>query len=142
MENKETIKMNIAEAVTVNDLMNAAKFGDTNIETITNLLEFKFALSKIVSNKDEFLKQSVDSVKTNEYKHLSEKEDKTEEEKKEFEQMSEAINKKLNDIFNKYLANTVDIEIQKIDKEEFYKFCKTNEFTVAVIEFLYNKIVK
>ena len=39
MENKETIKMNIAEAVTVNDLMNAAKFGDTNIETITNLLE-------------------------------------------------------------------------------------------------------
>ena len=56
--------------------------------------------------------------------------------------MSEAINKKLNDIFNKYLANTVDIEIQKIDKEEFYKFCKTNEFTVAVIEFLYNNTVK
>ena len=142
MENKETIEMSIAEVSVINDFLNTAKFGDVSVETITSLLEFKFALSKIVSDKSEFLKSTYNSLTTDEYKQLSEKEDKTEEEKKEFEQMSEAINKKLNDIFNKYLANTVDIEIQKIDKEEFYKFCKTNEFTVAVIEFLYNKIVK
>lgn len=142
MENKETIKMNIAEAIAINDLMNNSKFGDAGVETITCLLEFKFALSKIASNKDEFLKQSADSIKTEEYKELVDKEDKTDEEKKALEDMSEEFNKKLNNIFNRYISNECDIEISKIDKNEFYKFCKANDFNMAVIEFLYNKIVK
>ena len=142
MENKETIEMSIAEVSVINDFLNTAKFGDVSVETITSLLEFKFALSKIVSDKSEFLKSTYNSLTTDEYKKLSEKEDKTDEEKKQFETLSEEITKKVNTIYNKYIANKCNIEVVKINKDEFYKFCKANEFTVAVIEFLYNKIVK
>lgn len=142
MENKEIIKMNIAEAIAINDLMNNSKFGDIDIETITVLLEFKFALSKIVSDKDEFLKQSAESVKTEEYKELIDKENKTDEEKKTLESMSEELNKKLNTIFNHYLSKSCEIEVSKISKNDFYKFCKTNDINIAIIEFLYSKLVK
>lgn len=142
MENKETINLYITEAIAINNIFNEAKFGDLNIETISSLLEFKFELSKINKDKDEYIKSVVDDVKTDEFKELSEKEDKSDEDKEKLESLTKELDRKINDILVKYYNQTVDVKLSKIDKNEFYAFCKANSFTITVIEFLYNKIVK
>lgn len=142
MENKETISMYIAEAVATNQVFGETKFGDLNIDSISSLLEFKFELSKIVKERDEYIKNVVEEVKTDEFKELSDKEDKTEEEKERFESLTKEINNKVNEIINKYHNQIVEINVSKLNKNDFYTFCKTNNFTMTVIEFLYNKLVK
>lgn len=142
MENKETISMYIAEAVAINQVFGETKFGDLSIDSISSLLEFKFELSKIVKERDEYIKNVVEEVKTDEFKELSDKEDKTEEEKEQFESLTKEINNKANEIINKYHNQIVEINVSKLNKNDFYTFCKTNNFTMTVIEFLYNKLVK
>lgn len=142
MENKETISMYIAEAVAINQVFGETKFGDLGIDSISSLLEFKFELSKIVKERDEYIKNVVEEVKTDEFKELSDKEDKTEEEKEQFESLTKEINNKANEIINKYHNQIVEINVSKLNKNDFYTFCKTNNFTMTVIEFLYNKLVK
>lgn len=142
MENKETISMYIAEAVAINQVFGEAKFGDLNVEAISSLLEFKFELSKIAKERDEYVKNVVEDIKTDEFKELSDKENKTEEEKEQLESLTKEINNKANEIINKYYNQTIEINVSKLDKNDFYSFCKTNNFTMTVIEFLYNKLVK
>lgn len=142
MENKETISIYIAEAVAINQVFGETKFGDLSIDSISSLLEFKFELSKIVKERDEYIKNVVEEVKTDEFKELSDKEDKTEEEKEQFESLTKEINNKANEIINKYHNQIVEINVSKLNKNDFYTFCKTNNFTMTVIEFLYNKLVK
>ena len=142
MENKETRSMYIAEAVAINQVFGETKFGDLSIDSISSLLEFKFELSKIVKERDEYIKNVVEEVKTDEFKELSDKEDKTEEEKEQFESLTKEINNKANEIINKYHNQIVEINVSKLNKNDFYTFCKTNNFTMTVIEFLYNKLVK
>lgn len=142
MENKETISMYIAEAIAINQVFGEAKFGDLNIESISSLLEFKFELSKIAKEREEYIKNVVEDVKTDEFKELSSKEDKTEEEKERLETITKEINNKVNEIINKYHNQIIEINISKLDKTDFYTFCKINNFTMTVIEFLYNKLVK
>lgn len=142
MENKETISMYIAEAIAINQVFGEAKFGDLNVEVISSLLEFKFELSKIAKERDEYVKSVVEDIKTDEFRELSDKEDKTDEEKERLECLTKEINNKANDIVNKYYNQTIEIDVSKLDKNDFYSFCKTNNFTMTVIEFLYNKLVK
>lgn len=142
MENKETISMYIAEAVAINQVFGETKFGDLSIDSISSLLEFKFELSKIVKERDEYIKNVVEEVKTDEFKELSDKEDKTEEEKEQFESITKEINNKANEIINKYHNQIVEINVSKLNRNDFYTFCKTNNFTMTIIEFLYNKLVK
>lgn len=142
MENKETISMYIAEAIATNQVFGEAKFGDLNVEAISSLLEFKFELSKIAKERDEYIKNVVEDIKTDEFKELSDKEDKTDEEKEKLEQLTKEINSKANEIINKYYNQTVEINVHKLDKNDFYSFCKTNNFTMTITEFLYNKLVK
>lgn len=142
MENKETISMYIAEAVAINQVFGETKFGDLSIDSISSLLEFKFELSKIVKERDEYIKNVVEEVKTDEFKELSDKEDKTEEEKEQFESITKEINNKANEIISKYHNQIVEINVSKLNRNDFYTFCKTNNFTMTIIEFLYNKLVK
>lgn len=142
MENKETISMYIAEAVAINQVFGETKFGDLSTDSISSLLEFKFELSKIVKERNEYIKNVVEEVKTDEFKELSDKEDKTEEEKEQFESLTKEINNKANEIINKYHNQIVEINVSKLNKNDFYTFCKTNNFTMTIIEFLYNKLVK
>lgn len=142
MDNKETININITEAIAINNMFNEAKFGDLSIESISNLLEFKFELSKINKDKDEYIKSVIEEVKTDEFKELTEKENKSEEDKERLESLTKELDTKINEILVSYYNQKVDIKLNKIDKNEFYTFCKTNNFTIPVIEYLYNKIVK
>nr|DAE43793.1 MAG TPA: hypothetical protein [Caudoviricetes sp.] len=146
MENKETekrdITLAIGEAIGLNDILNKAKFTDVSNDAMGAILEFKFALSKINKDKDEFIKESAESIKDDNFKELQEKQNKTKEEEKQFEEIMNDLNKKLNEIVNKYFFNETTISITPIDKDEFFKFCKMNEFKAITIEFLYDKIVK
>lgn len=142
MENKETVNMYILEAIATNALLGEAKFNDISIEAISSLLEFKFELSKIYKDEEEYTKNVIEDIKTDEFKELSQKENKSDEDKERLEILTKELNNKVSDILNKYHNQIVDIKVNKIDKDDFYKFCKGNEFKITIIEFLYNKIVK
>lgn len=143
MENKETINMYILEAIATNALLGEAKFNDISIEAISSLLEFKFELSKIHKDEEEYTKNVIEDIKTDEFKELSEKREQLSDEAKErLEILTKELNNKISDILNKYHNQIVDIKVNKISKDDFYKFCKGNGFKITIIEFLYNKIVK
>lgn len=142
MENKETIQLTIAEAISINNILSEAKFGDISLESVSSLLEFKFELSKVNKDREEYVQSVIDSLKTDRFKELQSKEDKTDDEKTELDNISKELDKNINEVLNPYFMKTIDITISKIDKNDFYSFCKTNEFKISVIEYLYNKIVK
>lgn len=142
MENKETIQLTIAEAISINNILSEAKFGDISLESVSSLLEFKFELSKVNKDREEYVQSVIDSLKTDRFKELQSKEDKTDEEKTELDNIAKELDKNINEVLNPYFMKTIDITISKIDKNDFYSFCKTNEFKISVIEYLYNKIVK
>ncbi len=142
MENKETIQLTIAEAISINNILSEAKFGDISLESVSSLLEFKFELSKVNKDREEYVQSVIDSLKTDRFKELQSKEDKSDDEKTELDNIAKELDKNINEVLNPYFMKTIDITISKIDKNDFYSFCKTNEFKISVIEYLYNKIVK
>lgn len=142
MENKETIQLTIAEAISINNIISEAKFGDVSLESVSSLLEFKFELSKVNKDREEYVQSVIDSLKTDRFKELQSKEDKSDDEKTELDNIAKELDKNINEVLNPYFMKTIDITISKIDKNDFYSFCKTNEFKISVIEYLYNKIVK
>ena len=142
MENKETIQLTIAEAISINNILSEAKFGDISLESVSSLLEFKFELSKVNKDREEYVQSVIDSLKTDRFKELQSKEDKSDDEKTELDNIAKELDKNINEVINPYFMKTVDLTISKIDKNDFYSFCKTNEFKISVIEYLYNKIVK
>ena len=142
MENKETIQLTIAEAISINNILSEAKFGDISLESVSSLLEFKFELSKVNKDREEYVQSVIDNLKTDRFKELQSKEDKSDDEKIELDNIAKELDKNINEVLNPYFMKTVDITISKIDKNDFYSFCKTNEFKISVIEYLYNKIVK
>lgn len=142
MENKETIQLTIAEAISINNILSEAKFGDISLESVSSLLEFKFELSKVNKDREEYVQSVIDNLKTDRFKELQSKEDKTDDEKTELDNIAKELDKNINEVLNPYFMKIIDITISKIDKNDFYSFCKTNEFKISVIEYLYNKIVK
>lgn len=142
MENKETIQLTIAEVISINNILSEAKFGDISLESVSSLLEFKFELSKVNKDREEYVQSVIDNLKTDRFKELQSKEDKTDEEKTELDNITKELDKNINEVLNPYFMKNIDITISKIDKNDFYSFCKTNEFKISVIEYLYNKIVK
>lgn len=142
MENKETIQLTIAEAISINNILSEAKFGDISLESVSSLLEFKFELSKVNKDREEYVQSVIDNLKTDRFKELQSKEDKSDDEKTELDNIAKELDKDINEVLNPYFMKTVDFTISKIDKNDFYSFCKTNEFKISVIEYLYNKIVK
>lgn len=142
MENKETIQLTIAEAISINNILSEAKFGDISLESVSSLLEFKFELSKVNKDREEYVQSVIDNLKTDRFKELQSKEDKSDDEKTELDNIAKELDKNINEVLNPYFMKTIDITISKIDKNDFYSFCKTNEFKISVIEYLYNKIVK
>lgn len=142
MENKETIQLTIAEAISINNTLSEAKFGDISLESVSSLLEFKFELSKVNKDREEYVQSVIDNLKTDRFKELQSKEDKTDEEKTELDNIAKELDKNINEVLNPYFMKNIDITISKIDKNDFYNFCKTNEFKISIIEYLYNKIVK
>lgn len=134
--------LKIGDAVYLNDLINNAKFDKTlKDSSIGILLEFKFQLSKIVKEKDEFIKDSVESLKSERFKELQSKENKSKEETDEYEAIIKNLDKTINTIVSKYLTRETTITIENLDKSELFLFCKTNDFNVQVTEILYNLIV-
>lgn len=134
--------LKIGDAVYLNDLINNAKFDKTlKDSSIGILLEFKFQLSKIVKEKDEFIKDSIESLKSERFKELQSKENKSKEETDEYEAIIKNLDKTINTIVSKYLTRETTITVENLDKSELFLFCKTNDFNVQVTEILYNLIV-
>lgn len=134
-------KINIAEVIAINDVLNNSKFKDLKIASINSLLELKFQLSKISKDKDEFIRESVESLKSDRFKELVEKQNKTNEEVKEFELLTSDLNKTMNSIMNTYLLKEVELNIENIESSELLLFCKDNDINMVTTEFLYNLFI-
>lgn len=132
----------LGEAVYLNNLINNSKFNkELKDSSISDLLEFKFQLSKFSKEKDDFIKESIESLKSDRFKELQEKENKSQEETKELEALTQNLDRTLNITVSKFLIKDVVININKIDSSEFLLFCKSNDFTIQDTEFLYNLLV-
>ena len=131
----------LGDAIYLNNLMNNAKFKDLKDDSIRVLLEFKFQLSKISKEKDEFIIESVSNLKTDRFETLQEIPNKSKEENEEFEKLVQDIDKTINSVVNQYLLKDISIDVQNLESSEFFLFCKINDFNIQSTEFLYNLLV-
>lgn len=142
VEVMNNLKLNIAEVTAINSHLNSAKFAQVDNEIMIWVVDLKLQLSKIEKEKESFIKKTVEEIKTDRFKELEVIENKTEEEQKEFENIIKSLDIKLNDILKIYLQKEVEINIQPITKENLMSFCKYNDYSMDVIEYLYNKFVE
>lgn len=136
------LKLNIAEVTAINSHLNSAKFAQVNNEIMMWVVDLKLQLSKIEKEKEEFIKKTVDEIKTDRFKELEVIKDKTDDQQKEFEDIIKELDIELNNILKLYMQKEIDINISKISKEDLLSFCKYNNYSMDVIEFLYNKFVE
>lgn len=136
------LKLNIAEVTAINSHLNSAKFAQVNNEIMMWVVDLKLQLSKIEKEKEEFIKKTVDEIKTDRFKELEVIKDKTDDQQKEFEDIIKELDIKLNNVLKLYMQKEIDINISKISKEDLLSFCKYNNYSMDVIEFLYNKFVE
>lgn len=146
MQNKETetnkvMNITVNEAVAINQQLSKAKFTDEiSSETLIALMPFKFAISKIDKDFQEFVKSVSDTVKTDRFKELETNQNKTKEEEEEYKDLTTTLTAKLNRALIEYAIKERTIDKVNIDITEFYTFCKVNNFDMSFIELLYNKL--
>ena len=85
-------------------------------------LKFKIINNRTKLNKyrkefEEFIQESIEEFKTDEYKELSAKEDKTEKESEELKGMTNKLQSEVDGFINKVLSEEKDFELKFTDEE-------------------------
>ena len=97
----------------------ALKNGD---KELSKELKFKIINNRTKLNKyrkefEEFIQESIEEFKTEEYKELSAKENKTEKELDELKDMTNKIQSEIDGFINKVLSEEKDFELKFTDEE-------------------------
>lgn len=146
-EEKESIKFSKFEIkMLFNPALDGVKLTDIEKEDRIKLIKLKIQLGKIAKELEEYDKAVVESFKDSEYTSLEEKAnstDATEEIKKEFEELQQKINTKINETCVEEYNKEIDIESEHISEDTFFKAISTVDLVgLGGYEYLYNKLVK
>lgn len=111
------------------------------------LVKLKIELSKVMSDIDDFRKNTLSSInkpeKYDELKELSEKENATDKDKSAFKVVSDEYNKKFGEVAIPYFNTVIDIPFDFISESDFYAIVEHNDINVIFgYEYIYSKLVK
>ena len=142
MSTENVLNVKRQEDNVLNGIISECGMGDGSKESNKSITKFKKEISKKVQDMEEFQKTAIEDVKTERFKELIEKtKDKLEtNEQKEFDELNESLNKKLNDVMFLYMNEDTTIKVEQISEDDFFEFVFANKkkLNFNQIDFLSN----
>ena len=104
------------------------KDGDDNLnkELKIKLIKMKIEFSKINKEFEDYQSQCVESIKTDEFEELQNKQDRTEEENKRLNEIIEGLNNDLNQLLFEKSRETTEVKFDYLTEEEFDEILLVN----------------
>ena len=98
-------------------------------------------LASIVEELEKYKMKVAEKLITKEFKELQTNENRDEKEELRFKELNESLNKEFIDIINPILSEDCEINIKKINEEDFDNIIKVCTFSNAQFNYLHNMIV-
>ena len=98
-------------------------------------------LSVIVDELEKYKLKVAEKLITKEFKELQTNDNRDEKEELRFKELNESLNKEFIDIINPILSEDYEINIKKINEEDFDNIIKVCTFSNAQFNYLHNMIV-
>ena len=98
-------------------------------------------LSVIVDELEKYKLKVAEKLITKEFKDLQANDNRDEKEELRFKELNESLNKEFIDIINPILSDDCEINIKKINEEDFDNIIKVCTFSNAQFNYLHNMIV-
>ena len=98
-------------------------------------------LSVIVEELEKYKIKVAEKLITKEFKELQTNDNRDEKEELRFKELNESLNKEFIDIINPILSEDCEINIKKINEEDFDSIIKVCTFSNAQFNYLHNMIV-
>ena len=98
-------------------------------------------LSVIVDELEKYKIKVAEKLITKEFKELQTNDNRDEKEELRFKELNESLNKEFIDIINPILSEDCEINIKKINEEDFDNIIKVCTFSNAQFNYLHNMIV-
>jgi len=98
-------------------------------------------LSVIVEELEKYKLKVAEKLITKEFKELQTNDNRDEKEELRFKELNESLNKEFIDIINPILSEDCEINIKKINEEDFDNIIKVCTFSNAQFNYLHNMIV-
>lgn len=104
------------------------KDGDDNLskDLKIKLIRMKIEFSKINKEFEDYQSQCVDSIKTDEFEDLQNKQDRTEEENKRLNEIVESLNNDLNKLLFEKSRETTEVKFDYLTEDEFDEILVVN----------------
>ena len=99
-------------------------------------------LRSVVKEIEDIQKDTSDKLLTEEYKVLSEKQDRTSEEETRFAELNESINKDYAAVVEPIFNEDCEIDIQYITEKQYDKFIEKFELELAIAGIIHDNFVK
>ena len=142
MSTENVLNVKRQEINALNGIISECGMGDGSKESNKSITKFKKEISKKIQDMEEFQKTAIEDVKTERFRELIEKQkDKLEaNEQKEFDELNESLNKKLNDVMFLYMNEDTTIKVEQISEDDFFEFVFANKkkLNFNQIDFLSN----
>lgn len=98
-------------------------------------------LASIVEELEKYKLKVAEKLITKEFKELQTNDNRDEKEELRFKELNESLNKEFIDIINPILSEDCEINIKKINEEDFDNIIKVCTFSNAQFNYLHNMIV-
>ena len=98
-------------------------------------------LASIVDELEKYKLKVAEKLITKEFKELQTNDNRDEKEELRFKELNESLNKEFIDIINPILSEDCEINIKKINEEDFDNIIKVCTFSNAQFNYLHNMIV-
>ena len=98
-------------------------------------------LSVIVDELEKYKLKVAEKLITKEFKELQANDNRDEKEELRFKELNESLNKEFIDIINPILSEDCEINIKKINEEDFDNIIKVCTFSNSQFNYLHNMIV-
>lgn len=142
MSTENVLNVKRQEINALNGIISECGMGDGSKESNKSITKFKKEISKKFQDMEQFQKTAIEDVKTERFRELIEKQkDKLEaNEQREFDELNESLNKKLNDVMFLYMNEDTTIKVEQISEDDFFEFVFANKkkLNFNQIDFLSN----
>lgn len=123
-ENNMTVKVEKLKILALNNILGEVKVGGLSQEGLYSLLDNKIELSKHVKEIQEAQKLAAEELKPEALKKGAE----------ETEELKADWNKKYSEYITKYLSEEVELNLQKLTRDDFYCLVKENDLSIDKVE--------
>ena len=124
------MELSINSAVLKYNLLSCIKYSDENYnisrELKVKLIRTKFNLEKTYKEFNQFQQQALEELKTERYRYLVTKTERTEEEEEEAKKLVSELNEDLHSVVKEKSRETVEVSFDYLSEDEFNEILLVN----------------